>query len=46
MNLIKFNDIISSKLIKKINNNDLQISYGKTVKITGQNYDATNLTNC
>ena len=44
MNLIKFNDITVKTYKKNKVNNDLQISYGKTVKITGQNYDATNLT--
>ena len=44
MNLIKFNDITVKTYKKNKVNNDLQISYGKTIKITGQNYDATNLT--
>ena len=44
MNLIKFNDITVKTFKKNKVNNDFQISYGKTIKIKGQNYDATNLT--
>ena len=44
MNLIKFNDITVKTYKKNKVNNDLQISYGKIIKIKGQNYDATNLT--
>jgi len=43
-NLKKFDNILVNTFKKNENNNDFQISYGKTIKIKGQKYDATNLT--
>ncbi len=42
--LVKFDNITVKTIKKNKFNNDFQINYGKTIKIKGQNYDATNLT--
>ena len=42
--LIKFGSVSVKTFKRNKFNNDFKISYGKTIKIKGQSYDATNLT--